>query len=528
MFYFKDVRVLAIFCLLSFLVLWGHQGAEAVTYADPAKTFPNYPLSFTAGKTVTAPAIPLSGAINEDFLLLFTLNNADISKLTVTITRPNAAYMTPRVFQLRPAPVNLDDVFLVDGMAPLGRPDLNLPGNPLYLAIGLKINKVHPPGTYKYLLTMTSGANVVKQPLTVTVWPFALPDDLPITLYANFCYKPDWFAQYGVSPDTLDKTILPAYLAAMRAYKINAVGLGYYPFPTDMVAAGTAAVSSAPDFTKALDTIVRYGFRGFRIPDLLSKEYTPTQLGQPGNQFAFKGPVYYQAWYKYLKEKGWVDKALVKLWDEPTPEQIPMVQESYNIMKSAVPEFATLCAGGPPDPRLTHAIDKWTMYSRTYNPQADAAARSLGQESWLYANRLHGAKRWATNQRIIGWHLFRYNFSGYLIWSINYFDPDPWTAQPDLNTGNRAGTWFYPDPATGKPLPTLRLEALRRGFEDYQYLVLLKQAYQNGKVSDADYNSVMQAVTYATIGLKKDSVPYSWNDFEAVRLQIGNLLKSVK
>ncbi|MCX5893769.1 MAG: DUF4091 domain-containing protein, partial [Deltaproteobacteria bacterium] len=346
----------------------------------------------------------------------------------------------------------------------------------------------------------TNGSSVVKQPLSVSVWPFALPDDLPITLYANFCYRPDWFARYGVTPSALHDRVSTAYLAALRAYKINAVGLAYYPFPGNTVASGAATISAFPDLTKILDTVVRYGFRFFRLPEL-ADAYDATQLGQPGNLFAFNGPVYYQ---------------------------YPQVQEGYDLVKSAVPPIATLCTGGPPDPSLTNSVDIWAMYSRTYNPQAHAAACSQGQQCWLYAHRLHGAKRWPTNQRIIGWHLFNYNFSGYLLWSVNWFAPDPWTAQPDVNSGNRAGTWIYPHPATGMPLPTLRLEALRRGFEDYQYFVLFQQAYQNGKISAAAYNGIRQRIASATSRLTTDSMPYYWKDFESVRQDVGNLLKSAR
>lgn len=522
--YFNILTILTIFCLLTGTVLWGQQRAAAVSYPDPPKSFTQYPVSFTVGRTITASSIPLSGAQNEDFLLIFVLKNADISNLSVTLTRPNPTYMTIRVYQLRPAPANLADTYYADGMVPLDNQSLTLPGNPVYLAIGLKINKVHPAGTYKYTLTFTNGSSVVNRPLSVSVWPFALPDDLPITILGNGLYNSGSISRYGVSATDFYNKVYPAYLNTMRQYKMNSLSLTY-PLPANDVASGAAPIESSPDFTGMLDTIAKYGFRYFRLPNLTGV-YDATKIDQPGNLFAFNGPVYYQAWYNYLLSKGWSDRAIVKTWDEPTTDQYPLVEESYDIVKSAVPQFATLCTGNAPDTSLSNAVNIWTVYARRYNAQADATARSLGQQVWLYANNLHNVKRNATNQRIIGWHLFRYNFSGYFIWAINNYPGDPWTTQPDPTS--RSGAFIYPNPLNGMPLPTLRLEALRRGFEDYQYFALLQQAYQNGKVRAAAYNGIMGKIAYATSRLTTDSVPYYWKDMENVRQAVGKLLKSAQ
>ena len=51
---------------------------------------------------------------------------------------------------------------------------------------------------------------------------------------------------------------------------------------------------------------------------------------------------------------------------------------------------------------------------------------------------------------------------------------------------------------------------------------------QTSSVARAPAIAFRMAALQSGPGLKKDSVPYSWKDFEAVRLQIGNLLKSAK
>lgn len=55
---------------------------------------------------------------------------------------------------------------------------------------------------------------------------------------------------------------------------------------------------------------------------------------------------------------------------------------------------------------------------------------------------------------------------------------------------------------------------------------MLEQAYQNGRVSAAAYNGIMQKIGNATSGLTMDSVPAYWKDLEEVRQDVGNLLMS--
>jgi hypothetical protein len=74
------------------------------------------------------------------------------------------------------------------------------------------------------------------------------------------------------------------------------------------------------------------------------------------------------------------------------------------------------------------------------------------------------------------------------------------------------------------PLPTLRLEAMRRGWEDYQYLVLLQKAAMQGKVEAAAYALIQEKITAVAGNLKNDNPKVSWQQLEDLRLQIGELL----
>jgi len=128
------------------------------------------------------------------------------------------------------------------------------------------------------------------------------------------------------------------------------------------------------------------------------------------------------------------------------------------------------------------------------------------------------------HQRLIGWILHSYPFQGYLLWGVNYWPANPWTTPPGSADYWRRGTFYYPHPRNGLPVPTLRLEALRRGLQDYQYLLLLKEAYQQGKIPANRYTAIQSKVTYLTRDLRSSSFPVTMQELENLRLEIAGLL----
>jgi hypothetical protein len=116
------------------------------------------------------------------------------------------------------------------------------------------------------------------------------------------------------------------------------------------------------------------------------------------------------------------------------------------------------------------------------------------------------------NLRMWIWLSYKYHLTGILIWSANYWnsttasppgylqnpweDPMSYTVGYGLPYGKQAGwgngdgRFFYPpnrdptDRATkylDDPIPCLRLEKIRDGVEDYEYLLLLEKAATEGR-----------------------------------------------
>jgi hypothetical protein len=188
------------------------------------------------------------------------------------------------------------------------------------------------------------------------------------------------------------------------------------------------------------------------------------------------------------------------------------------------PAIKTLCAGWNPAPEFVKVIDIWATPASYYKePQANAA-RSQGQKQWIYANRLHGIDHPQVHQRLIGWILHRYKFDGYLLWSVNFWPNDPWTTEPGAQDYMRRGTFYYPHPQNGQPVPTLRLESFRRGLQDYQYLHLLTEAHRRGQVPPGAFADIEQRVQTLTANFQSSDFPVPMQGLESLRLQIGELL----
>jgi hypothetical protein len=477
---------------------------------------PAYRLDFqTSG--VQAPSIDLSGARNEQLMVVFTLSGAPIENLQVELQEKKGVSLQVR--QIRPVPYNLVEGLLTDGLVPLEM-GLMYPSVPYHLLITIKVPDSHPAGRYQYHLVFRSPQKQIVQPLELQVWRFSLPDDLPVTIMAHFRPSQEWFRRYGVnSPEDYDG-VIETYLSAMRAYKINAIA-GFYPLPLDKISRGQS-LQSFPRFTRMLEQVVnKFGYRYFRIPS----ESGSKEIGPDVARLRQLMGSYYPEMLQYLRAKGWLPRAAVKLWDEPRRLGVfPRLAQVYGMFKAAFPQIRTESAGWPPPVEVAKVVDIWSVNNRVYDADQVHAAQQQGEEIWLYANNLHGVDRLPAHQRLIGWHLYRYDFKGYYLWGVNVWAEDPWTTPPGKDDHFRRGTFFYPNPANGRPWPTLRLEALRRGFQDYQYLTLLKTAAAQGKVKARTFQEIQQAVAAITKDLPDINPRAKWMEMEALRLRMGELV----
>ncbi|MBQ9529402.1 MAG: DUF4091 domain-containing protein [Bacteroidales bacterium] len=230
-----------------------------------------------------------------------------------------------------------------------------------------------------------------------------------------------------------------------------------------------------------------------------------------------------------LKEAGMLDKALLYWGDEPMPPAYPLLEDTHRMIKQYAPGITTF---------MTELV---TWRERRYDTMDISGSTDISCVSWecfenhdvikKYQQR-PGQEPWnylcATTQhpyftdfidadaiemRIWLWASYMYGFKGVLMWSSTDWNSgsqytggklqDPWEEPYCFATSDQLiqrllavgdGIFFYPHNRrpnedkttayTDYPIPSLRLETLRDGIEDFEYLTMLEAKIPQMSASD--------------------------------------------
>lgn len=195
----------------------------------------------------------------------------------------------------------------------------------------------------------------------------------------------------------------------------------------------------------------------------------------------------------HLREKGWLDMAYVYTYDEAPEKHWGEVRKIARAIKKAAPGLRILqCLNEPQGVKaLAGEVDVFDVYVGQYHKSGVQALQAKGTEAWLavccypmeHPNLF--TEYPLLDARILPLFCWKYQARGFEYWSPVAWGrnwrkkpPQQWPNVPwDPNTFgnyNGDGQLLYPG-ADGIPYPSIRLKALRDGFEDYEYLWLLNE-----------------------------------------------------
>ncbi len=286
-------------------------------------------------------------------------------------------------------------------------------------------------------------------------------------------------------------------------------------------------------------------------------------------------PVYDSLMAKYLRimqdhlqEKGWLGKEYVYWFDEPGKKDYPFVRKGMETIKRSAPGINTFLTENDPGPEIMDVTDiSCTIFHRLDPDQAKKIA-ARGQEYWSYLCTAPKAP-WvslfidhdAINMRMWLWMTHAWKLKGILVWSTNYWDSysaspkgymqNPWTEPASFVQGygwpygkqtlwgNGDGRFFYPpnrDPNNDRnkyiegPIPSIRLEFLRQGIEDYEYLVMLEELMNSYSGPDKGLAREARKLLDTEGKLFRDGKTYTKNPAEilAYRKKIADLIIEFK
>jgi len=191
--------------------------------------------------------------------------------------------------------------------------------------------------------------------------------------------------------------------------------------------------------------------------------------------------------------------------------------------------------------RMHPYIDLWVCHTVGFDHDTVAHFRQLGVEPWFYGPVIYESR---TNSacgsntfldldmltcRGLGWAAWKHR-CGYCEWEFDWAADRAWTEALNWVTEhvayNGSGLLIYRGDVVGSrdPIPTIRLKAQRRGFQDYEYFWLLQQG---GRGEDADrlVNSVVHTMPFGEAAIGNVEIwrndPAAW---DAARIEAGRLL----
>ncbi len=230
--------------------------------------------------------------------------------------------------------------------------------------------------------------------------------------------------------------------------------------------------------------------------------------------------------FAYFTKNGWADRLV---FNSPIDE--PNTQKDYEITRQwallvheAAPGVHFLATESPVSDNpewgtLRGYVDNFCVHGNTLNEpkvkQALAEEQAKGGEATWYisCDQIYPQPNYfidapAMDPVMVPWITARYHMNGILYWAANFWNqtPDPWLDPVTYISGfdcsggwvlNGEGSLIYPgdhtktytgQPDVFGPVSSIRMELLREGIEDYEYLWMLKdlgdKEFAEGKVNN--------------------------------------------
>ena len=354
------------------------------------------------------------------------------------------------------------------------------------------------PGTYRGRVTIRHGRQSLAVPVELRVRSFRLPR--PGTLATAFGnYAPVLSENYYGRGDYRQKMRLEDYARWCEF-------MGHYRLGPKNAGAEYAVVARDGNGWRADLSALKA-----TVGDLTPKYYAPYSVAvhrlpsaphpfradyRPDtSDWARQTAAIAQEWQRL----GLPRQAFIYGVDEPAPGHYPLLADAYRKLRQLVPNYPIMQTVNHQEPvELAGLVGIWCPLASRLDAEFYAKRRDAGDTLWTYvccgpthpyANFF--VDRPATEHRVLFWQTWQHEAKGFLYWCLCYWQglPLPGTGKPcwpdvpirfkDLGTArsfkvNGDGVLLYPGPNM-TPYPSIRLEVIRDGIEDYEYLSLLKR-----------------------------------------------------
>lgn len=240
-------------------------------------------------------------------------------------------------------------------------------------------------------------------------------------------------------------------------------------------------------------------------------------LANPSSNYNRTWFGYITALEQYLQATGTLDRTYYYIANEPQDQpDYDAVAWYSRYLKDAAPNLKLMVSEEPkpeiyehPDYLESGQIDIWLAHLGSFfNPEISAdRLKNHGEESWIYFLKSTYLPRFnpitidhpGIEGKLLGWFLWKYRLRGVAYYQFNTWSSNPWNS--GINPYGQNGERFlmYPPSQSGdgsisygannhRFVPSIRLELIRDGLEDYEYFYLLAGSSQPepGVVNNSD------------------------------------------
>ena len=405
----------------------------------------------------------MAGNEYESRLLSVTALNRKIERLKLELIPFREPGLRGRLLRLEYLPVEQPRIagvkggLLADPVLPFSHPAC-IPVNATQgFLVQIYSTADCPPGIYRSELKIfAEGIRSVSIPLTVSVAPFSLPVK-PSFQSAFAIWKRDLAEEYKLEPDS------PAFYKLWKTY---------YDFLLDYRLCGGMLPVRNFCSDETLELLKDERITAFQLP-LAYQNVDRKRAGAVGD---------------FCRRHNLSHRAYVYLDDEPEPGRYAKCVRLLEEMRAAAPNVRKLIVfNRNPVQRFAGKLDIWCAHLNLADNPFWKERREAGDAFWWYTCGVFSSlPNYTIDEapvriRLLAWCQFLYGVKGILYWQVNGWN------NRNINSGypfaeSRAGVPYYGDGfllypgerfGCRGPISSLRLEVIRDGNEDFEYLVLL-------------------------------------------------------
>ena len=417
-----------------------------------------------------------------------------------------------------------------------------------------------PPGQYTAPITISSDQRNEQLTLNLQVWDFALPHESHL--------KPNIHTDTEIN--TFPEEMELKYYQLLRKHRLSMYPLGYAPTlsisDTNIVIDWSkydARLAKYLDGTAFTNT---YGYDGpgYAIPIeylVLPFDAYPMNLYKQarGIQLSGKEFKFYAPWPVAIPREGltptyreiWKNafRAFQTHFDEHATWNrtrllvyFLSLDEAYDdIARERMFYFGELLKEAHA-PRLEYRVDGWypkaTMERLAkilnvvilglggWDPATVSEIRGQGVDPWFYTDA-----SWIDGDglkcRALSWIAWKLKAGSWTLWELDFNSLRAWQYPQTYDTQNGSGMLVYRGETMGldEPVASIRLKALRRGSQDYEYFWLAAQLPDGRRTADQAVNPVLHGSISDRTSL---GAPGMWthdpDEWERVRTNLGDKL----